>query len=182
VANIIPCDHIPPMHGKLEGKMKNVLLTNIFFGVLLLALSSCTSQITDNGDFPKVNVPEKTMNTVIQIEELPQFFNSNKNNTPITFHVKNLSNETISFPADTCILIFTKKGGNWLSVVNNMHYQSEIDYLPPFHQDPPGMVIDIFPNIPNMTEPEIIRIVIIGYYNNPEQNHVGAYLDVKLLP
>ncbi len=44
------------------------------------------------------------------------------------------------------------------------------------------MVISIFPKIPNMTETQVISIIIIGYYENSVENHVGAYLDVKLLP
>lgn len=170
------------MFGKLEGKMKNIFPLNVFFVVLLLILSSCISHSTANDDFPAVNVPAKAMNTVIQIEELPQFFNSNKNNTPITLHVKNLSDKTIIFPADSGISVYTKLGDNWLPVINNMQYPSEINYLPPFHQDPPGMVISIFPKIPNMTETQVISIIIIGYYENSVENHVGAYLDVKLLP
>jgi hypothetical protein len=78
--------------------------------------------------------------------------------------------------------MYTKVGENWISVINNMHYPSEIGYLPPFNEFPPGMATSVSPNIPDLSMPQTIRIVIIGYYENSEEDLVGAYLDIKLLP
>jgi hypothetical protein len=145
-------------------------------------MSSCNFSYSDSTDFPPVSLPSNEMNKVIQIEELPQFRNSHKNNDCLDLHVKNLSDKTIAFHSGSDILLFTKATGEWIPVADTMQNPSEIDYLAPTNQFPPGMVISTCPNIPNMIGAQIIRIIIIGHYTDAEEKLVGSYLDKTLFP
>jgi hypothetical protein len=154
----------------------------LFVVILLASLPSCSSNSSINNNFPGVDIPVEEMNTIIQIEDLPEFRNTYKNNEFLGLHIKNLSDKTIVFQIDSCILIFSGSGDNWLSTINTMHYPSEIRSLPSTKVYPPGMVIETSPNIPDMVGKQIIRIIVLGHYEDSEDQLVGAYIDVTLLP
>jgi hypothetical protein len=164
---------------KIEKQSSRIYLLIALF---LVSLPSCASHSVETSTFPSVGLPESAMNEVIQIEELPQFGNSHKNNTFLYLHVKNLSQKTIAFSRVSAVTIFTKNGENWDSVINNMHYPSEIIYLTPTNKSPSGIVINTVPHISMMIESKTIRIIVIGYYENSESDLVGAYLDVTIKP
>jgi hypothetical protein len=153
---------------------------NLLILLLLIVCSSCISH--NYQDFPQVELQKKAMNKVFKIEELPQFRNSHKNNDLLYLHVKNLSDKTIIFSSDSCIKLFAKIDGNWITVEDSMGYPSGNDFLLPEKNFPPGLILVPSPYIPEMLEPQIIRIIIIGHLENAEDKLVGAYLDVKILP
>jgi hypothetical protein len=163
-------------------KYKTYLNFVLTTALILVTLPSCSFHSTVNDDFPEVNLPADEMNKVIQIEDLPEFRNSYKNNDFLRLHVKNISSKTIDFQFNTCLLMFTKSEENWLPIANSMHYPFETRALHPTTVAPPGMIIDIIPSIPDMLEKQSIRIIIIGYYENADSQLVGAYLDVIIYP
>jgi hypothetical protein len=163
-------------------KEKSFSHVYLLMALLLVLLSSCNSSGVEINDFPPVNLPESAMNKVIQIETLPQFGNSYKNNNPLDLHVKNLSDKTFVFSYNTSVFLFREADGNWVEVKNNMHYPSELLYLFPKKIDPPGIVISTLPYIPHMVGSQIVRIIVVGHYENSESDLVGAYLDVTIKP
>lgn len=162
--------------------MNKYTLLNILFVFLIVQLTACVSHSGNDSKFPSVEVPQQEMNKAFQIEELPQFGNSHQNNAFLYLHVKNLSQKTIVFSRTSAVTIFTENGENWVPIINSMHYPAEIVYLPPTNKFPPGLVINTVPHISMMIESKIIRIIVIGHYENAEDELVGAYLDIKINP
>jgi hypothetical protein len=161
---------------------RRIFTFHLLLFLLILFLPSCSSSSIDNEDFPEVNLPSNMMNTTIQIEDLPEFGNSYANNDVLLLHIKNISDKTIVFDGSSCILIYTKSADNWVSVANNMHSPSEILTLLPMEIFPPGMVVGTVPMIPDLVKDQAIRIVVLGHYENSEDQLVGAFLDVTISP
>ena len=162
---------------------KMVLLTTILLLFTInINLSSCKSSSVNNNDFPVVSLSRDMMNKMILLEDLPEFRNSYKNNDILLLHVKNLSESTFVFNSDSSTMIFTKNEDSWISVTNSMHNPSEIWTLPPKKVSPPGLVIGVSPSLSDMVDELNIRIVLIGHSENADDQLVGAYLDITLLP
>jgi len=150
--------------------------------VLLLILATVCSCSSENNEIPDVNLSYDMMNKVIQIKDLPEFGNTHKNNSILSLQVINLSTENIIFDHQSCFSVFIRNGENWVTVENSMHYPSEIRTLPPKNLFPGGIVLGISPYIPNMVDDQVIRIILLGHFENDEDKLVGAYLDITLRP
>jgi hypothetical protein len=158
------------------------ILHLVLITIILIIASACSGGKNETSDFPQVGLTENLMNKEMKIEDLPQFFNSFENDKGINLHLINLSNKTIIYPSDTKIRLFTKEDGIWKQVVNDIHGSIESNILLPTKEFPPGQVISIVPRISNLTEPQIVRVIVIGHFENEADKLVGAYLDVMIKP
>jgi hypothetical protein len=150
--------------------------------LFLLILSLCASCSSTDTDFPKIGFPLEMMNKVIKIKDIPEFGNTHRNNDILALQVVNLNDKTLAFEHDSCFLIFSKPEEDWVIVENSMHYPTEIRVLPPNNISPGGIVLTISPYIPDMSEEQTVRIILLGYYEDAEDQVVGAYLDVTIYP
>lgn len=162
--------------------MKNNPILNLLIVLLLIFVSSCATHESENSDFPAVDVPKNKMNMVIQMEDLPQFFNSHKNHDCLDLHVKNLSDKTIVLPSNSQVMLFISVGGSWTSIINTIHDSTEFHNLPPTNTFPGGQVITVCPDIPGKGGTQIVRIILIGHYQNANDKFVGTFLDVTIVP
>lgn len=163
--------------------MSRLLLKDaqVFTALVFVCITMCSCSIVNN-DFPDINLPFYQMNKVIQINDLPEFGNTHRNNDILILQVLNTSDRNIVFEYQSCFLVFAKSGDEWLTVENSMHYPSEIRTLPPNNIFAGGIHLVLSPIIRDMVDKQEIRIIILGHYENAEDQLLGAFLDITLLP
>jgi hypothetical protein len=157
---------------------KNKML--IIANLLMILMVACTAIVENN--FPGIDIPIAEMNKAFVVEDPPVMANSHKNNEPLALQLRNKSDTRIIISNDNGIKIFRRDGQNWILVENNIGYSSGEETLLTSKEFPLGLIPVLIPYIPGMKQPEIIRVVFIGYNDNPEAKSVGAYIELTLLP
>jgi hypothetical protein len=163
--------------------MRNrIIYSLICLTILTFVGFGCASKKARTDIVPSIGMDVRQMNSSFIIFEDPvnNNFNSHKNGEILAITAKNKSDNTIVFDPGY-IKIFTKNGDDWTPVANNIQYPSVQIQLPTTKTFPPGMVKMLFPDIPNLIKPTVIRIFFIGHTQSTNEN-IGAYLDVPLLP
>jgi hypothetical protein len=147
--------------------------------ILLILLSSCSK---DNETLPGINIPLNEMNRHVELDTLQIGGRSIKNNKPFILDLKNISDQVIIFAGDYGVKLFIKKGEEWVEVENRMHYPENEVLLPLASKFPPGRDTGIVPYIPELKQPIMLRVVVVGYPENNPNKIVGSYIDLSLNP
>jgi hypothetical protein len=130
---------------------------------------------------PGISIPTNQMNQEIQLIPDPGGGLTPKNNNYYDFQIKNLSDKAFTFSGDFGVKIFYQKAGEWIAVQNMTTYPDKEVVLPTTKIFPPGQIVPIFPLLPEMNQPETIRIVVVGHVENTTRL-AGAYVDLVLNP
>jgi hypothetical protein len=162
----------------MMGYKKIILIALLLMGFTI----SCSAKKDNSKDLPGIAIPIEEMNTAFVIVDEPVIVNSHKNGEHLTLVLRNLSDKTIIFPSNYDLSIFVFQDQVWKSVQNGFLYTGGEKVLPTSDVFPPGLVAIAYPYIPELSAPVTIRIVMIGHYENADNDNVGAYLDIPLLP
>lgn len=186
--------------------------------VALFLLTACTknttpitnTSATERRDIAfSTVVPVPQMNSILQLQLDSETPNSLRFGSDITLYLENLSTDTIWFPVDRGVRIFSYSplDDKWIPVENRVVYRTGEMTLQtldgtviPSDQVTPGPraidgiflypqgqvfsdnIVDIKPNITTAEETVEIRVVVTGnrYVNNVLTEPVGAYIDLTL--
>ena len=127
-------------------------------------------------------MPSDKINTFIELKDTPELANSHKNNDTLTLQLINLSDKTVIFPDNYGLKVFSKEEGNWNEIQNNFYNSGGTFTLLTAKQDPAGLPAAVMPNIPGLSSPTTIRVIVVGDVENNNSEQVGAYLDVVITP
>lgn len=154
-----------------------------FSHLAICALASCGNQPhIQNVQFSGVAIPADKVNTLVKLLNTPAMANSQKNNDDLTLQLINSSDKTIVFPDNFGVKVYEEKAGSWLEIQNKFYNSGGSFSLPPKNLAPAGLPVTILPNIPGLSAPENIRIMVIGYIGDINGEPVGAYVDIVLKP
>jgi hypothetical protein len=157
---------------------KSTILKYLF----VILLCSCTNNTFQKEEYiPKLPIPIEKMNQSFTISNLPVFQNSLLNNDLLALDAQNNISSNIIFPGDFNALIYYKENNNWLLAENNIGSNQNDWILPTRKELPGGLLIGLIPNIPNIKEPTLIKVVITGKIEQTNEI-VGAYLDLIIKP
>jgi hypothetical protein len=149
----------------------------------MLVLASCSQSPQPQAEsLPGMNIAPENINTFIEIRDTPELANSHKNNDTLTLQLINLTDQTIDFPDNYGIKVFTKDQGKWTEIQNNFYNAGGTFTLPSAKQDPGGLPPTVLPYIPGLPSSTTIRVIIVGHVENNDSKQVGAYLDVVINP
>lgn len=98
------------------------------------------------------------------------------------FQVQNLSDKRIVFSGDYGVMLFRKQSNTWENVQNQLNYPKKEVLLPLAEEFPPGVGFFVIPDIADLNEKIILRVVVIGHFENKPNRSVGAYADIILNP
>jgi len=160
--------------------MKKIILLLIAL-LTTLALVSCDSSNEATNTMPDMGVKANNWNTFIKLVDDPMLANTYKNGKDLTLRVENLSNNPIYFLENFGVKVILKNGQNWTDIQNNF-YNSGTQYLPTKASYPLGLLVTSLPYIPNLSSPATVRVIIIGYAENNEEDLLGAFLDITITP
>lgn len=154
----------------------------IVVSVIIFSFLGCGSK-KDIQFLPGIPISQEKMNTNIALSIATEARNSFQNGIHLELTVTNLSNQSIVFPSDYGIAIFTKDGENWVRVTNNFSYAEGENILPPDKEYPGGIRLSLIPYVQNPHQyPLVVRVVITGHVIDKPTEVIGAFLDVKLKP
>lgn len=163
---------------KVEFMMKTRKSTLIFLSCFLVASCIKTEQ---NFELPGIDVQLKNWNTSFVLVDDPMLSNSYRNGKDLTLRVKNLSTHSIVFQENFGVKVYYSDGQNW-KIIQNNSYNSGFLFLPTEKSSPLGLLVTVLPYVANLSSPIVIKIVILGYEENNNQELLGAYYDTTLIP
>jgi hypothetical protein len=160
----------------------NIKISSVLKCIFVILLCSCTNNTFQKEKYiPKLPIPIEKMNQSFTISNLPVFQNSLLNNDLLALDAQNIISSKIIFPGDFNALIYYKENNNWLLAENNIGSNQSDWILPTRKEFPGGLLIGLIPNIPNIKEPTLIKVVITGKIEQTNEI-VGAYLDLIIQP
>jgi hypothetical protein len=163
-------------------KQERMIYSNLFKYLLLLFLCSCSNNTIQKEEYiPKLPIPIEKMNQSFTISNLPVFQNSLLNNDLLILDAQNIISSKIIFPGDFNALIYFKENNNWLLAENNIGSNHNDWILPTRKEFQGGLLFGLIPNIPNIKESTLIKVVITGKIEQSNEI-VGAYLDLIIQP
>jgi hypothetical protein len=166
--------------------MKQFKMGWSLFGVLLTFVLVVGCANTDNRndlqDFPDIGIPVKNPNQVLKIT-IVEGISSLKNNNRIIFLVENLSQSIISIEPGKDVKIFKKLDSGWEPVQNMIDYNQAVwPVMPKGGEIPNVYPIDVYPGLKDISDPMILRIVVIGKSDNFLAPTTVSFVDTLVNP
>ena len=158
------------------------LSKKMFVLVLVILLAGCSKPQPTTELLPSINLPSDKFNTFIKLRDTPELANSHKNNDTLDLQLINVSSQTIVFPDNFGLKVFTEDKGNWSEIQNNFYNAGATFTLPTEKLYPGGLFPTVMPNISGLSSPTTIRVIVVGHVENNDNDQVGAYIDVIITP
>lgn len=151
--------------------------------VAIPVISSC--QVLHAGNtqpFPGAQLAAGNVNSQIVLLDSPELLNSHRNGDVLSLVLMNLSNQDVVF-ADNFGVRVTRPASVGGNDIQNSFYNAGAPFvLPPKRDYPLGQQLSVIPFIPDLTQPDQVRVAVLGHMDSMEGQEVAAYIDITILP